>query len=218
MKKKIIIIAIWLLIIYVLKELNLFSFDMDTLKDFIDENEHFAYYLFIGLWLLRLFFFIPGTMLMILGGISFSPMEAFILSTIGMALSTTLIYIISISFASQRMNNYLAKRHPEMKDLLETYNYKFLALGIIFPVAPADVISFLSASVGIKYVTYIFTILIASTPLRLLYSFIGTSLGESKVGLVFGIVSLVLVFIASIKIWNTVKKKQNKGCRKSEDS
>ncbi|ATP42018.1 TVP38/TMEM64 family protein [Solibacillus sp. R5-41] len=212
MKKKLIIFIIWISLVYILKHLNLLSFDMNSLKAFIFENKNYAYFLFIGLWIVRLLFLIPGTMLMILGGVCFSPIEAFFLSTAGMALSATLVFLVSKSFVGHKLKKYLVNRHPEMNDLLEKYNYKFLALGIICPVAPADVICFLSASVRIKYVTYILTILIASAPLRMLYSLIGTSLGESKVGLVFVIVSLVLVFIASIKIWNKIKKNQYKGC------
>ena len=208
LKKKLTVIAIWILAVYILKYFNLLSLDMHTLKALISEYKNYAYIVFIGLWIARLLFLIPGTMLMILGGICFSPVEAFLLSTVGIALSATLIYIVSRCFASHRMKKYLVDRHPELNSLLETYNYKFLALGIIFPVAPADVICFLSASVRIKYVTYLLTILIAGTPLRILYSVIGTSLGESKVGLVFVIVSFVIVFIASLKIWNNVKQKQ----------
>lgn len=95
------------------------------------------------------------------------------------------------------MGKYLENHYPELNGLLETYNFKFLALGIICPIAPADVIFFLSASIGKKYSTYILSITIAVTPLRVLYSFIGFS--ESSVGVVFVIVSLVVVFIVSIK-------------------
>ncbi|WP_445683199.1 TVP38/TMEM64 family protein [Solibacillus sp. FSL K6-1523] len=212
LKKKWIIIAIWILAVCILKYFNLLSLDMYTLKALISEYKNYAYIVFIGLWIVRLIFLIPGTILMILGGICFSPVEAFLLSTVGIALSTTLIYIVSRYFASHKMRTYLVDRHPELDSLLETYNYKFLALGIIFPIAPADVICFLSASARIKYVTYLLTILIAGAPLRILYSVIGTSLGESKVGLAFLIVSFAIVFIASFKIWNNIKKKQKIQC------
>lgn len=208
LKKNLIVIAIWILVVFILKYFNLLSLDMHTLKTLISEYRNYAYIVFIGLWIVRLVFLIPGTMLMILGGICFSPVEAFLLSTVGIALSATLIYIVSRCFASHRIRKHLVDRHPELYSLLETYNYKFLALGIIFPIAPADVICFLSASARIQYITYLLTILIAGAPLRLLYSVIGTSLGDSKVGLAFVIVSFVIVFIVSLKIWNDVKKKQ----------
>lgn len=208
MRKKLTIIVIWILFAYTLKHFDLLSLDMNTLKDFISGNKNNAYLLFIGLWLIRLIFFIPGTTLMILGGVCFQPFDALMLSTVGFVLSETLVYIVSRSFAGNKINKYLENRYPELNDLLETYNYKFLAIGVICPIAPADIICFLSASVGIKFSTYIFTIIIASTPLRILYSFMGGNLHKYTVGLVFVIVSLILVFAASIKIWNSLKQKR----------
>lgn len=201
-------IAIWILFVYILKYFDLLSLDMNTVKEFISEKYNTAFLLFIGLWIIRLLFLIPGTTLMILGGLCFGPITGSLLSTIGIILSSTVIYIFSNSITGNKVKNYLENRHPELNDLLKTYNYKFLALGIICPIAPADVICFLSASVGIKYSTYMLTILIANTPLRILYSTMGTSLIESKVGLASVIVSLVVVFMISIKIWNTLKQKQ----------
>ena len=208
LKKKLFMISIWILFVYLLKYFDVLSLDLSMVKEFISSNKNFASLLFIGLWIVRLLFLIPGTTLMILGGLCFGPIEGSLLSTVGIVLSTTLIYIFSKSFAGSKMKKNLENRHPELNDLLETYNYKFLALGIICPIVPADVVCFLSASIGLKYLTYILTIIIANTPLRMLYSFVGTDLIKSKVGLILVIVSLVLIFAISIKIWSTLKQKQ----------
>ena len=208
MKKKFAMIAIWILLIVLLKHFDLLSLNMSTVKELISEHKNYAYLLFIGLWIFRLFFIIPGTTLMILGGVCFGPFEASLLSTIGLVISETFVYLFSRSFVGNKVKNHFQNRHPELNNLLETYNYKFLALGIICPIAPTDIICFLSASIGIKYSTYMLTIIIANTPLRMLYSFIGISLSESTFGLVFVIVSLVFVFAASIKVWKDLKQKQ----------
>ncbi len=198
--------TIWIVFVFLLKHFELLSLDMTTFEAFITENKNYARILFIGLWIVRLLFLIPGTTLMILGGVCFGPVEGFLLSTVGNGLSASLIYLVSRNVANHKVKKYLDNRYPELNGLLETYNYKFLALGIICPVAPADVICFLSASIGIKYATYILTIVISGIPLRLLYSFAGMSLVESTVGIVLVIVSLVIVFIISIKVWNTMKR------------
>ena len=206
MKKKWILIVTWILLIYLVKHFDYLSFDLDTVKEFVTENKNWACFLFIGLWIIRLIFLIPGTTLMILGGVCFNPMVAFLLSTVGIVLSETLVYIVSRR--SNKVKTYLENRHPELSGLLETYNYKFLALGVICPIAPADVICFLSASVGINYFTYILTITVASTPLRIVYSFMGLSLTESTAGLVLVVGSLLIVFAASTKIWSNLKRKK----------
>ena len=207
MKNKFIIIAIWFLFVYILKHFDLLTLDLNTVKEFIIENKNYALLLFISLWIVRLLFFIPGTTLMILSGICFDSIDSLILSTVGQILSGTLVYLFSISFTGNKVKHFLDSRYPMYNDLLATYNYKFLAIGMICPIAPTDIICFLSASAGIKYSTYILTIIIANIPLRMLYSYVGISLLESKFGLVFVIISLVLVATISIKIWNTLKEK-----------
>ncbi|WP_274309955.1 TVP38/TMEM64 family protein [Solibacillus daqui] len=211
MKKKLIIIAIWIMFVLILNYFDLLSLDINTVIKFASANKDYAYLLILGLWIVRLILFIPSTPLMILGGVCFNPAEAVFLSTVGMFLSETCVYIFSKSFAGNKVKNYLVNRQPDLTSLIEAYNYKLLALGVINPIAPADVICFLSASVGIKYSTYILTVIIASSPLRILYSFIGISLSESKIALALVIVSLVLVFTISIRIWNTLRSKKKNG-------
>lgn len=131
-------------------------------------------------------------------------------------LSGTLVYLFSRSFTNNKVKRFLDNQYPAFNDLLATYIYKFLALGMICPIAPTDIICFLSASVGIKYSTYILTIIIANTPLRMLYSFVGISLLESKLGKALVIITFVLVATISIKVWTTLKQKpEQKNCRNS---
>lgn len=201
------IVAIWAIFVLIGKHFELLSLDVGIVKEFVSENKNYAILLFIFFWIVRLLFIIPGTPLLILGGVCFNPFEAFLVSTLGVILSETSVYLFSKSFASHKVEKYLVNRHPELKSLVEAYNYKLLALGVICPIVPADGICFLSASVGINYLTYIFTIVIASTPLRLIYSWIGLGLNNTKLSLILIVVSFVLLFTVSIKIWNTLKEK-----------
>ncbi|WP_425671384.1 TVP38/TMEM64 family protein [Bacillus subtilis] len=209
MKSKFLIIALWFLAIYIAKEFHLLSLDMDDLQEFISENTKYAMLLFIALWIIRLLFFIPGVTLMFLGGVCFDPVVSFILSMAGIFLSETLVYVFSRMFSSGNMMKDLERKYPELKKLLETYNYKFLALGMICPIAPTDVVCFLSAAVGIKYTTYILTVIVTNIPLLIFSSFIVINFSESLMGTVLVVASFVLVSIVSIKMWNTLKHKRS---------
>ncbi len=199
----------WFLAIYIAKEYHLLSLDMDDLQGFISENTKYAMLLFIALWIIRLLFFIPGVTLMFLGGVCFDSVVSFILSMAGIFLSETLVYVFSRMFSSGNMIKDLERKHPELKKLLETYNYKFLALGMICPIAPTDVVCFLSAAVGLKYRVYILTVVITNIPLLIFSSFIVINFSESLAGTVLVIVSFVLISVVSIKMWNSLKQKQN---------
>ena len=206
MKKKIVIIVIGILFIYALKQNDLLSPDMDMLKKFISENTKYAMLLFVALWGFRLLIFIPSVTLMILGGICFDPLLGSLLSMIGIVLSETLVYMFSKTFIGFKLNQFLKNKRPKLRTLLKAYNYKFLALGVICPIASTDVICFLSASLGLKYTVYILTIVVSNIPLILFYSFIGTGFNDSLISIIAVVISFIAVTIVSISIWKNLNK------------
>ncbi|OCA82756.1 TVP38/TMEM64 family protein [Pseudobacillus wudalianchiensis] len=206
MKKKVLVVAIWILLIYVLKQNHLLSPDLDRLKELISENSNYAMLLFVALWGVRLLIFIPGITLMVLGGICFEPLLGFLLSMAGIILSETLVYIFSKTFIGMKLNKFLKNKSPKLRALLKTYNYKFLALGIVCPIASTDAICFLSASLGLKYTTYMLTIIVANIPMTLLYGFIGPSLNGSLLGITAVVMIFIIVTIMSVNAWNKLNK------------
>jgi uncharacterized membrane protein YdjX (TVP38/TMEM64 family) len=206
LKKKLVIVAIWILFVYILKQTHLLSISLDSLKEFIAGNTKYAMLIFVSLWIARLFAFIPGVPLMILGGICFDPLLGFTLSMVGMLISETLVFVLSKTLSNKKLNQFLEHKNPQLKALLEKYNYKFLALGIICPIAPTDAICFLSASVGIHYRTYILTIMISNIPVVMLYNFLEITISESLLGVSLIIISVAIIGVISIKIWNNLKQ------------
>lgn len=206
MKKKLVIVVIWALSVYILKQNHVLSLDLDALKELITGNTKYAMFLFVGLWVVRLLAFIPGVSLMILGGICFDPTLGFSLSMVGIIISETLVYVVSKVLSSKKFNQFLEHKNPQLKALLDKYNYKFLALGIICPIAPTDAICFLSASVGINYRTYILTIMISNIPIMMLFSFLGITIGKSLLGVTLIVISVAIIGVITIKIWNNLKQ------------
>ncbi|RLQ93608.1 TVP38/TMEM64 family protein [Falsibacillus albus] len=206
MKKKLVIMALWLLSVFILKQTHLLTLNLEALKEFINGNTKYTMLFFVALWIVRLLAFIPGTTLMILGGVCFDPLLGFSLSMAGMILSETLIYVASKTLSSKKINQFLEHKHPTLHVLLDKYNYKFLALGIICPIAPTDAICFLSASARIKYPTYILTIMISNIPVVMLYSFLGMTTGESFFHVTLIILSVVIIGAITITIWNKLRQ------------
>ncbi|MFD0048091.1 TVP38/TMEM64 family protein [Actinomycetes bacterium NPDC127524] len=206
MKKKLIIAAAWILAVYILKQNHLLTFDLEVLKGYITANTKYSMFIFLGLWIVRLFAFIPGVPLMILGGICYDPIIGVSLSMAGMLTSETLIFILSKTISGPKFNQFLKHRNPQLKSLLDKYNYKVLALGIICPIAPTDAISFLSASAGIKYRTYILTIMISNIPIVILYSFLGITIRDSMLSVTLIVISVIIIGVITIKIWNHLQQ------------
>lgn len=65
------------------------------------------------------------------------------------------------------------------------------------------------AAVGLKYRVYILIVVITNIPLLIFSSFIVINFNESLAGTVLVIVSFVLISVVSIKMWKSLKQKQN---------
>lgn len=202
--KGFLVIAIGLLIAVILP-LDSFHINVNEVQRYLNTHGSKAEILFLLFWLIRLPIFLPGVLLMILGGVCFEPWKAVILSMTGMVLSQCLIYFIAKLFPIQKITNFISKKYPGSKELLEAHQYKFLAIGILCPVAPSDIICYLSASAGIRFRQYVATILLANLPLIGLYSFMGESFEQSPIILGLYGVLIVLIFVFSLQIWNHIK-------------
>lgn len=110
---------------------------------------------------------------MILGGLIFEPSKAFILSMIGIVLSDVLVFLLAKSKLLSGFRNKLENKYPDIMDLIEEYNYKILGVGVLCPVAPTDVIVFLSSYVGMKFSRFLVVFIIANIPALFLYSYLG---------------------------------------------
>lgn len=118
------------------------EFTIENLKEWVDKSS-MAIFLFLSLWILRLIIFIPGITLTILGGLVFLPVQAFFLSLVGLILSGTLVFLVGKKRLFKKKRDRLKEKHLDIINLIETYNYKFLALGVICPIAPTDVICYM---------------------------------------------------------------------------
>ncbi len=160
---------------------------------------------FILLWLIRLVAAIPGVTLTILGGLMYSPAEAVVLSLMGLVLSDTLVFLVGKSNLFKGFRDKLTKKHGDVMNLIEKYNYKFLALGVLCPVAPTDAICYFSAYLGIGYFKYIATFILSNLPAVFLYSFIGESFQDSIWNTVFIVLTIIASGLMSLKVWNKLK-------------
>lgn len=210
MKRNATMIVLVIVAILIINQLDLFT-DSTRLAEFISGNRDYAPVLFVALWIFRLVLFIPGVTLMILGGVFFEPFPSILLSIVGMVLSETVVYLFATVFSYGKLTNRIERKYPELKKMLEKYNYRFLALGILNPVAPTDVICYLSASIGVSYWLYIATVIVANIPLMILYSYFGISVGHSVVGIVLTVLSFVLITAISMKIWHDLKVRGGAG-------
>jgi uncharacterized membrane protein YdjX (TVP38/TMEM64 family) len=204
--KKYVVIIVWAVLVFFLRSKNIISFDVNAIQKFLQINEKYLIPIFIFLWSIRIFAFIPGVTFMVIGGICFGPVEAMVLSTVGIFISETIIYFISKYFSTSKLTEFLNRRYPDIRDLIKKYDYKFITIGIVCPIAPTDVICYLAACTGIKYIKFILIVIISNLPVVALYSFVGTGINGSLyiIAIVSAIIAILLVFKTK---WNRIKGK-----------
>lgn len=183
---------------------NPIDLSIENLKMII-KGSNIAYLIFLGIWIIRLIAFIPGVSLMLLGGLIFSPIEALILSLLGLVLSDTLVFILGKMDLFEGIKNKIKKKYKDIYKLVEEENHKILAIGVLCPVAPTDGICYLSSYLGLGYRRFIITFIIANIPAVSLYSFLGDSFSNSIYNTVFIIITLIVTSIITIKKWNKLK-------------
>ena len=103
--------------------------------------------------------------------------------------------------------NKMVNKYPDLIALVEAYNYKILFVGVLCPVAPTDVLVFLSSYLGMSYSKFAVIFTIANIPALLLYSYLGESFQTSIYNSIFIIVTLIASALLTIKLWNELRGK-----------
>ena len=92
-------------------------------------------------------------------------------------------------------------------ELIESYNYKILAVGVLCPIAPTDVIVFVSSYMGINFKKFVLIFSLANIPAIYLYSYLGDSFNGSIINTIMIIVTLIITGFFSYRLWNKMKCK-----------
>jgi uncharacterized membrane protein YdjX (TVP38/TMEM64 family) len=126
---------------------------------------------------------------------------------VSITISETIVYIIGRYFTGNRLKRYLDKEHKDLVQLTDKYGYEFLALGILCPIAPTDLVCLIASSLDFDYKKYIVTVAFANIPMILVYSYLGNSRLDftGKNSIIVVVIGIVLIY--TIAIWLKIKSK-----------
>ncbi|WP_176461720.1 TVP38/TMEM64 family protein [Anaeromicrobium sediminis] len=202
---KILMIIIWAFILLLIR----YYFKISSLSDlmkFIEYNKGLSTVTFFIISSIRIFALLPGMPFMIMSGILFDPIVGFTLCMLSIIISETLIFILGKNSYNMKFINKINNKFPQLMHVSKKYNYKFLVLGILCPISPTDIICFISSYMGLSYRNFLLTIIIAHMPLILIYNILGQSFLYSTYYFIFLAVTLFVISIYLISIWNKVMR------------
>lgn len=200
---KCIVLIFWAAILLIFFKYELYNNGTDKIIKFLNTYEEYSVLLFLIIASLRIFTLIPCTVFIIIGGVLFSPLEAFILTAIANLISEILLFFfVKLTFGMSYQKRIIQK-YPKIYNMIKENSVKILALGVSSPVVPTDVVCFFSVLTEITLIKYILTIFIADTPIILLYTFLGVSIKYSIYVFIVMLIVLILANLINFKKWNS---------------
>lgn len=137
-----------------------------------------ALYLLFGC--LRAFTLIPVTSLVLLGIVFFPPIPLFVLTLAGILVSSTCVYYFAEAL---HVDEILRRRHGHQIDrvqrLLQRYGLPIIIGWAFFPLAPTDLICYVSGVVRVRIATVLLGVAIGEGAVCAIYVFLGDSLLRS---------------------------------------
>ncbi|MGG7178366.1 TVP38/TMEM64 family protein [Clostridium paraputrificum] len=204
--KLLLLTVLWLIIISILYSMGILTTDMNKLSNIINGNPIKMQLIFVFLSTIRIIFFIPQTIFILAGSFIFGPYVGFALSLLSLVLSQSIMYFIGRYFNKELLGEEFYNKHSTIIDTIKTYGYKILALGIICPVAPSDLIIASAACIKLSYKKCILVTVLADAPLIFLYGFIGSNIAETYLIKVLAILAISFISYYSFVIWNKISK------------
>ena len=199
---KAIVLLFWIAILSIFFKFQLYDNGTDKIIKFLNAYEEYSAVLFLIIASLRIFTLVPCTVFIIIGGILFNPLEAFILTAIANLISEILLFFFAKLTVGMSYQNKIIQKYPKLYNMIKKNNIQILALGVSSPVVPSDIVCFFSVLTEITLLKYILTIFIADTPVILLYTFLGISMKYSIYVFVAMLIILILVNFINFRKWN----------------
>lgn len=198
-----IVFLFWISILLIFFKYQLYNNGIEKIIIFLNTYKHYSTLLFFIIASLRIFTLIPCTVFIIVGGVLFNPLDAFLLTAFANLFSEILLFFFAKLTFGMNYQSRIINKYPKIYNIIKKNNVQILALGVSSPVVPSDVICFFSVLAGISFIKYVLTIFLADTPIILLYTFLGISIKYSLYVFIIMLIIVILVNFFNFKKWNS---------------
>jgi uncharacterized membrane protein YdjX (TVP38/TMEM64 family) len=156
----------------------------------------FAPLVYVLLFALRGIFFVPATAMIILGGAIFNPLQAFVLSLIGLILSVMILFSLARFIGRDLVKKRENKQFRNIDEALAKRGFFATLIMIVIPFIPVDLVALVAGVTAISTADFFIGLLLGSLAMVLPIIFLTNSLG-SPLGIALTIVSYLLVVLTT---------------------
>lgn len=175
------IVALLVLLITWLLWRWLAAFSQEGLRDYICSFGTAGWLVFLALQFLQVFIaLIPGELLESVAGFAFAPLWGTILCYVGIALASTLVFLLTRRFGVRLVEVFISREKINQLRFLSTEKKRNLTLFLLFfiPGTPKDLLTYFVGLTNIRLGEFLLISLIARFPSVISSTFGGHLLGE----------------------------------------
>jgi len=173
------------------------GFSFEKIVSFLPKNLYIISAIFLLIFSLRIFIFIPSTIIIIsLGLISENFLLTFIISLIWVAIWLTQTYYIWYLLEEDLDNNKTIKKiKPQIEKVKKDW-FKYILVWCFAPFFPTDLICYASGFIKYNYKKFLLAWILGELPLVFLYSFIWINAKKyiEPISYIFLILLIVYIF------------------------
>jgi len=187
MKKKIIILIVFVLIIASIRFFNLdtyFTFEnlkaqKEVLTNFANANYIYSIIIFVSLYITAVAFMLPiATVLTLSGGFLFGSLFGIIYVNIGATLGAVLAFLFARYLIGDKVQAKYKKQLSKFNKELETNKYQYLFSLRFLPVFPFFLVNFLCGVTKLDLKTFTITTALGILPGSFVYTYAGSQLAS----------------------------------------
>ena len=156
--------------------------DADALQSWVETAGAAAPLLFMLIYILGTVFFLPGSLLTLLGGALFGPVMGTFYNLTAATIGAMCAFLIARYLASDWVANKTGGRLKQLIDGVEQEGWRFVAFVRLVPIFPFNLLNYALGLTRIKLSHYIIASYVCMFPGALAYTYIGYAGREALAG------------------------------------
>lgn len=192
-----------------------------TFQKIVESNPVSGRLLYVGIQILQVFVaFIPGEVVEIAGGLAFGAIEGMLLSLIGVAVGSSIIFMLTKTLGMKFVELFVSREKiNELRFIRNGKNLEWIVFYVfLIPGTPKDLLTYVVGLTRMKLGSFLLISLLARVPSVLSSTWGGDAImnGEyTKAIIIFGVA--LLCSLVGVIAYNIAKKKGHKKEEKAAD-
>ena len=158
------------------------EFTPDSLRAHLTELGPLAWAGFIALYVLATVFFLPGSVLTLLGGAVFGPLHGAFYSLTGATIGATIAFFVARYVASDFVRTRAGPRLTRLTTGVEAEGWRFVAFTRLVPLFPFNLLNYALGLTRIGVAPYVLATFVFMIPGAFVYTYIGYAGREAAMG------------------------------------